>query len=305
MWAGRDRVGRTSKEASETGSGLPTIIRGMGRDLIHRRLRIEMREFCVGFGTLRFITDAFNAEGFVEGSPVHLSGERRSLFESYENNIDWTNPEQATRALRVFEDMLSWSGDNTRFSEEFLPKVLQRLPDGFLIDDRSRIRRTDPWPLTELPLDQLSDPSAVEEYFARLNTAGETDPPLAISYAKSLLEATTKLVLEELGHPYEPNDDLPTLAKAAQKALKVHTDVIAPTKRGRETILAALGNLSQVAIRVAELRNEYGIAHGHARPSYTLGPRHAHLVVGMVSVYCRFLLETLSHRRSQPPDLSG
>lgn len=274
----------------------------MARELIHRRVRIKMREFCVAYGTLGLITDAFDAEGFVEGKQANLGGQRRSLFATYENNINWADSEQVDRAIRVFEDMLSW-GQEPYFSAEFLPKMRQLVKsDGYSIDDQLRIRRVYPSPLTDMHLDQVQDPSAIEEYLDRLHAIGDTDPSLAISYAKSMIESTAKLVLEEMGETYNKRSDLPTLGKAVQKALNVHPETIAPSQRGREVILAALGNLSQIVIRVAELRNEYGIAHGDIRPAYSLGSRHARLVVGMAFVYCRFLLDTLRDRRILPSE---
>ena len=278
-----------------------TITRGVGTDLIHRRVRLEMQEFCVEYGVLRSITNAFTAEGFVEGPPVDMAGQRRSLFATYENNIDWTDQEQVGRAVRVFEDMLTWGQDNPWFNKNSLPKIRRLFEyDGYLVDDQLHIGPIESWPMAELPLDQLRDPSAIREYLDRLTAVGDNDPPLAISYAKSLIESTTKLILEELGQIYDAKDDLPSLAKSAQEALKIHPETVAPTKKGRQAIVIALGNLSQIAIRVAELRNEYGIAHGQTRATYNLGPRHAHLVVGMAIVYCRFLIETLLARRSQP-----
>ena len=75
-------------------------------------------------------------------------------------------------------------------------------------------------------------------------------------------------------------------------APKVHPDEIAPTAKGRETIVRTLSNLSQVAIGLAELRNEYGPDHGRTRRTSAMRPRHTHLAIGAAQTYCRFLLET-------------
>jgi hypothetical protein len=82
-----------------------------------------------------------------------------------------------------------------------------------------------------------------------------------------------------------------------QTALKLHPDTIAPTAKGRETIVRILSNLSQVAVGVAELRNEYGPDHGRRRATTGLRPRHAHLAVGAAGTYVRLLLETLAERQ--------
>ena len=113
-----------------------------------------------------------------------------------------------------------------------------------------------------------------------------------------MIEATTKLVLIELGEPVDEKADLTALVNAAQNALKLHPATVAPTAAGRETVIRILSNLSQLAIGVAELRNEYGPDHGRSRPTIGLGPRHAHLAVGSASTYVRMLLETLEARRA-------
>lgn len=117
------------------------------------------------------------------------------------------------------------------------------------------------------------------------------------SGAKALIEATTKLVLSELGEPYDEKADVPVLVKAAQKALALHPESLAPTKPGAEITKRILSNLSQLAIGVAELRNQYGADHGRTSPVLGLRPRHAHLAVGAAATYCRMLLETLAARK--------
>lgn len=148
----------------------------------------------------------------------------------------------------------------------------------------------------DLPLDNLRDPSSIEEHLARINPS---DPPQAISSCKSLIEATIKHVLEELGETYDDKASIPSLTRQVQKSLKVHPDIISPTVKGQETIVRILGSLSHVSVGVAELRNEYGMDHGRTRSSQGLGPRHAGLAFGAAQTFCRFLLETLADRQSK------
>ena len=82
---------------------------------------------------------------------------------------------------------------------------------------------------TLMLLEQLRDPSAIEEHLRRLDATGDGDPPLAISSAKAIVEATCKHVLDELNEPWDERADVPTLVKAVQRALKVHPETIAPT----------------------------------------------------------------------------
>ena len=281
------------------GRTVTTVVR-MTPDLIHLRTRREFREFCSGWGVLRTIESAFEVEGFEQGVPADSGGMRRSLFDTYANVIDWGDPEQVRRALHVFEEMLSWAwnSDNRRDAVRSIRRCLDR--DGYLIDEQGAIRPKVGAVLAELPLGQLRDPRAIEEHLLRLENAGDADPALTISSAKALIEATSKLVLDHLGESYNEKADISELVRVVQRALKVHPDTIAPSKKGRETIVRTLSNLSQVAVGVAELRNEYGPDHGRSRSTAGLKPRHAHLALGSAATYCRFLLETLAARRAHP-----
>lgn len=152
--------------------------------------------------------------------------------------------------------------------------------------------------MPDLPLEHLRDASAIIEHFERLERVGGNDPALAISSAKALIEATTKHVLDELEEAYDERADVPALVRGVQTALKLHPTTIASTAKGGETIVRILSNLPQVAVGVAELRNEYGPDHGRTRSTAGLRPRHAHLAVGAATTYCRLLLETLADRRA-------
>ena len=268
------------------------------RDLIHSRVRREFRDLSSDWGVLRTIENAFEVEGFEPGPEMNTGGQRRSLFDTFASVIDWTDPEQVGRAIRVFEEILSWGGD-TEYTSKALQKIRRLLEyDGYTVDDQRRIRPMANRALTELPLEELRDPSVINEHLTRLDSTGDSDPPLAISSAKALVEATCKLVLEELGIAYDDRADIPELVKAVQKALKIHPDDIAPTAKGRDTIVRTLSNLSQLVVGLAEFRNEYGPDHGRTRSTSGVRPRHAHLAVGAAQTFCRFLLETLKERRA-------
>jgi hypothetical protein len=69
--------------------------------------------------------------------------------------------------------------------------------------------------LAELPLEALSDPGTILEHLDRIAEATDRDRVLAISGAKALIEATTRLTLHELGEPVDERTDPPTLIKQA------------------------------------------------------------------------------------------
>jgi hypothetical protein len=64
----------------------------------------------------------------------------------------------------------------------------------------------------------------------------DADPAQATSGARALIEATTKLVLNQLSVAYDEHADVPTLVKAAQKALGLHPEALVPTGKGSETV---------------------------------------------------------------------
>jgi hypothetical protein len=200
--------------------------------------------------------------------------------------------------LNAFETVYAWGdGDWVAGARERLSRHLSR--DGYEITDAGRILSRTAQGAREIPLEELRDASAILEHLDRITDAAEDDPATAISAAKALIEATTKVVLTELDVDFDKKADVPALVKAAQKALKLHPETLAPSAAGAETVKRILSNLSQVAIGVAELRNEFGPDHGRTKAVVGLGPRHAHLAVGCAVTYCRMLLDTLSARRRQ------
>ena len=291
-WSGSSR-----RWASYTlASGLPDGGYGehVPRELIHRRTRTAFREHMVDY-VLGAIKDMFENEG-IACSPIepNTSGARRSLVERYYATVNWTDPSDVNKVLRVYEAVLAPypEGDPVGL-------IGYLIRDGYAVDDKGRIRNSLAINLATMPVHLLSDASSIYEHMDRIGECTEIDPAQAISGAKSLIEATTKLVLRELGEPYDEKADVPALVKQVQVALKLHPDTLAPTAKGVETVRRILSNLSQVAVGVAELRNEYGPDHGRTS-TVALSPRHAHLAVGCASTYCRMLLETLDARRNPP-----
>lgn len=276
------------------------------RDLISARTRNEFREICSSWSVLRRIERAFEDEGFERpdeaslGFDVWRDGQRRGLFSLYTANIDWTDPEQVERVLPVFEEILSWVQPENDIAVAFKSRVIAHLVrDGLEVSPVGNIALRRVKTTVVLPLELVEDPSALLGHLARLGDAAETDPPLAISQAKALVEATTKLVLRELNVTYDERADLPDLVKGAQKELALHPETLAPDAKGADVSKRILGNLAQIAIGLAELRNLYGIDHGKSQVAGPLSPRHAHLAIGCATTYCTMLIETLEDRRSK------
>lgn len=290
-------------------------------ELLRRSLLRPFEDLCAKWGTIATISGAFEDEGFEAAAdllPDSGASTRRGTFNDYVAGCDLANPADVGRLLRAFETILGWVPETEwvappgshpfdlveKISQEHSDRQRVRKHlgrDGYELDERGRIVSGSTPALVKLPLEQLRDASAIQEHLDRLDAAADSDPALAISAAKALMEATCKHVLDELAEPYSDRADIPVLVRAVQTALKVHPDQIAPTVKGREIIQRTLSSLYQVTIGVAELRNEYGPDHGRTRSSAGLHPRHAHLAVGAAQTFCRFLLETLRDRRRAQP----
>ena len=274
------------------------------QELVSKRTRSEFREICVG-SVAREIERAFEDEGFGQAKnsgpqdPVWRNGTRRGIFDLYSSAIDWTDEWEVGRALRVFETIIGWIDRDNTYGASTWSKVSALLGrDGYEVTDDGRIvARRSQLRTGDLPLEVLSDPRALHEHIERMERSADDDPAMAISQSKALVEATAKLVLLELEVPYDEKGDVPELTRAAQKALALHPEMIAPNAKGAEYSRKILGALSTIAVGLAELRNVYGPDHGRSEAPGPLSPRHAHLAIGAATTYCRMMLETLRVRR--------
>lgn len=161
--------------------------------------------------------------------------------------------------------------------------------------------------LPEPDLASLRDPAAIEDQMGRMRRGlDDGDLSQAIGSAKDLIEATAKTVLNELGIDFHERDDVPALARAVQKTLGLHPDVIAPTRPGAEAVRKILGGLTAISTGIAELRNHYGTGHGRGH-TVLLEARHAELAVDASVLYCRTVLAALADpgapwKRSAEPE---
>lgn len=234
-------------------------------------------------------------QGFVpSGDPNEESGQRRSLWHEFEDNVDWMDPDQIKRVLRVYETLLEELGDDaiaatSRFltRHDFVLDAGRRLtftPDN-TIATASRVPES---------LHRLREPDMILDSFDRIDRAIGTDPAQAIGSAKELIEATAKTVLDELGVTFDDKTvKLPWLIDTAQRKLGLHPQTAAPGPDGSNATKRILGGLSGIAIGLAELRNEgWGTGHAARRPG--LHSRHAHMAVGAARTWCQVILDTLA-----------
>lgn len=238
-----------------------------------RRTRRAFREL-VTDTVLREIDGMWEDEGFSPGPPNEESGQRRSLYQSYLDGVDWADAGQVGRALRVFEKTAHGIGE--QYTKEAFASLLR---DGYRINENGSIVGGPTAVLREESLANLGDPAAIRDHLDRISRAIEGgDPAQAVGSAKELIESTTKVVLQELGQPVDPKDDVPQLVSKAQRALGVHPSSVSSGPDTSDAVKKILGGAATITTGLAELRNRgYGTGHGPAGPRVGLGPRHAHL----------------------------
>lgn len=274
----------------------------MPRDLISAKTRQEFREYFVTT-SLATIDDAFRAEGLEADRAYEppVGGQRRILVEQYYRTVDWRDPSQVARVLRVYEAVLvgldlraTSNADNADGARETAVALRRWLTRDCIQDTEGRL---------ELPghptlHDALTavDAPELQRQIDRMRSSVDEDPGLAIGTAKELLETVCKTILCECGCPPDPGWDLPRLVKETRHALSLLPADIDDSAKGAESIRRVLNSLATVANGLAELRNLYGTGHGKHGQAKGVHPRHARLAVGAAATLATFLLETHAAR---------
>lgn len=200
--------------------------------LLHPRIRSAFREAASDCGVVRQIERAFEDEGL---DPAELGdrdwygpGQRRGTFDRHTYAVDWSDPRQVRQVLNVFEQILDWTTEG-EYRDNLIRHLLR---DGYSVDDNLRIRGGSAASLALIPLEQLTDPSSIYEHLERIAATTDSDPGVAISGSKALIEATTKLVLAELGEPYDERADVPALVSRTEGA-RAASGFPGPNQAGR------------------------------------------------------------------------
>lgn len=252
--------------------------------------------------SLRQIEGLFDDHGVQLGPPQPRDNDesvRRELMRRYLVTLDLETPADAMKLAAVFSDLLqqivqesdtAWSADNTRRDKWF--RILRE--DGFDIDEatgRVQIPHMTGANLTEHALNALEDPKSIQDHLRRLGDSVDSDPRLAVSTAKALIESTAKCVLTARGQEYSRAASVPKLVNAAQESLGLAAKSVSDEDRALRQALQSLVTLTQ---SVTEIRNQVGIDHGAEEVPTWVRPRHARLVVGAAQVWCQLMLETLA-----------
>lgn len=278
----------------------------MQSELISKKTRTEFREFLVGW-TLREIRDEFEAEGIKADKSYQplLSGQRRCYVEQFYHTLNFANPADVERLLKVYENILtagyrrlqSGTGiyDPKTYRESLDQLVAWLKKDGYRYQDGRLVPTGHAASLRHLKTQVVHfNAQYMAAQIGRIEAAVTTDADLAVGQAKELVETCCKTILRAHGAEDVEKLDVPTLVRRTMDVLKLVPEGIAAEVKGAKTIKAVLGSLATVAQGLAELRNLYGTGHGKHGHAKGLQPRHAKLAVGAAATLVTFLFETHS-----------
>lgn len=249
---------------------------------------------------IREIDALFDDRGVALGPPQPRENDesvRRERMRRYLATLDLNDAADAQRLTAVFSDVLQmimddsatgW-GNNDALRDKWV-RILRE--DGFDVDEATgpvHVGRAGAR-LTEHALNALPDWESIQDHLRRLGDSVDTDPRLAVSTAKALIESTAECVLTAPGRPTRAAK-APTLVKAAQESLGLAPKSVSDEDRALRQALQSLVTLTK---SVTELRNSVGIDHGAEEVPRWVRPRHARLVVGAAQVWCQLMLETLA-----------
>ncbi|HBC07201.1 MAG TPA: hypothetical protein DC046_06400 [Rhodospirillaceae bacterium] len=144
--------------------------------------------------------------------------------------------------------------------------------------------------VASLTLEQLNQ-THVMDLWAKALDRKTHDPEGAITVARTLLETTCKLILDDLGVAHQRNEELPKLYHLVAEELN-----LAPSQHTEKTFKSILGGCQTIVNSLGTIRNKLGDAHGVGRSPARPKSRHAHLAVNLSGAMAVYLVETWADR---------
>jgi len=130
----------------------------------------------------------------------------------------------------------------------------------------------------------------IDQQVRAIEDAIERVPDFAFDLAKTLVESVCKTILEDIGHPANPNWDAPKIMRETTTFLSMFPPGNPDAAKIQETIKKTINGLHTTVQGLCELRNDYGLAsHGRDGFSARLGLRHATLAAQAADTIVSFL----------------
>ncbi|GIO28273.1 abortive infection family protein [Ornithinibacillus bavariensis] len=268
--------------------------------MISKRTILVFYDVLTTFSTLNRIQQLFESEHIFESEShtSNLSGQRRTLANSYVSTLDLNNPGDIRKLLNIFELFYIENSDNNYFLvdsswKQFL-MLLER--DGFIFKN-GKIHELNE---TNIQLDvnvytNNYEIPHVQKDWERALTQAKTDPEDSITATRSMLESTLKWILDDIGLEYEETESLNQLYKKVANKLK-----LSPDQHGEDIFKQILGSINGVIGGLGSLRNAYGDSHGKGKVYYKPSERHAKFAINLSGTMCIYLLETYFSYKEVP-----
>ena len=125
----------------------------------------------------------------------------------------------------------------------------------------------------------------VRELLLKAVARRSSDPEGAITLSKTVLEATCKYILEELGATYGQSDDLPKLFKETSRRL-----ALSPGPGTEQPVKQIMSGVVSVVNGMSSLRNNVSDAHAIGSNQARPAEHHATLCVSLAGTLCEYLL---------------
>jgi hypothetical protein len=119
-----------------------------------------------------------------------------------------------------------------------------------------------------------------------------SDPADALTAASSMIEATYKYILHNMGQPFPAMQDMQGLSKAVHPLLK-----LSPEQAANDDFRTMFRGAISIVQSIGSIRTRLGDAHGAAPLRGEPLERHARLAVSVAGALCLFLLETYEERK--------
>ncbi|MCV2514754.1 abortive phage resistance protein [Bacillus subtilis] len=252
------------------------------------------------YGTLASIQKLFECEDIFETELYEstLSGQRRSLADSYVSTLDLSKSNDLRKLFNVIEMFYLENEENDYFLNDSLWKQFLKLleRDGYSFDNgKIKYENTKFIPSEIEEIAGQYNIEQVEIDWQRALNQAKTDPEDAITATRAMVESTLKWILDDTGEEYKDSENLNQIYKKVANLLK-----LSPDQHGEEMFKQILGSINGVVTGLGALRNAYGDSHGKGKVYYKPSERHAKFAINLSGTLCIYLLETyMASRKSQ------
>lgn len=141
---------------------------------------------------------------------------------------------------------------------------------------------------------QGSPIDTIQREWNRAMLSVTNDPADALTAASSMIEATYKFVLHDMGKSYPANQDMRGLSKAVHPLLD-----ISPDEEADDYFRALFQGVITITQSLGSIRTKIGDAHGASPTRGDPIERHARLAVNIAGAVCFFLVETYNEKKSK------